>query len=188
MTGFAEVAPERLEDFISTHPLAWITPHAAPDAAILIPVIFDPDDAGRLIGHLPKRHAATAALGGKQAVTLLYLGPNGFIRPEWAAKPGWVPTWNFVSAKIHGQASLDDGLTRRAIAVLTRHMAERTASDWTIDNVGTRLDGLLSKIIGFTVAIERIVPRFKLGQDEDEAVLRRITAHLAGHSMLDWVD
>ena len=75
---FAEVPQEALDRLIDAVTLGWIVPHAAPDAALLMPIVRDARP-GRLLGHLPRRHPAATVLTESRRAQILFLGPNAHV-------------------------------------------------------------------------------------------------------------
>ena len=187
MTSFADVTTAEIHRFVSRHPLAWIVPTANPVSAALMPLLFENADCSSVIGHLPKRVAHAAAFQETSSVVCLFLGPHAYIPPEWARKHDWIPTWNFLSLKLEGSIQFSDELTYPAVERLVDHMQADSTSNWSIKQVEHRLPALLDRIIGFRVMVERLVPRFKVGQDEDERVLARLEKHLCDHPILPWM-
>ena len=188
---FTEVPEAHIIRFVAENPVAWIVPHSEPADAILMPMLLECDAKGRpstLLGHLPRSGQIVHDLLADARATCLFLGPHSYIPPGWISKPGWAPTWNFVSLKISGKVTPDDALTEEAVRTLVTHMESRAGSDWTIDRVGARLEGLLRGIIGFRMQIDRIQPRFKTGQDESDQSRSEIQMHLDGHALRAWMD
>ena len=190
MTRLFETVPDhQVVRFLAENPLAWIVASKDPASALLMPVLLDSPSlsGGSFIGHLPRSVPAVAALQENGSATLMFLGPHAYIPPGWITKPGWAPTWNFVSLKATGYIELDDALTETAVSRLVAHMETDSHSGWTIERVGPRVNGLLGAIIGFRMRIESITPRFKTGQDETEQSYGEIYAALAGHPLQAWM-
>lgn len=187
---FEDVSSPDICRFVADYPLAWIVPSADPSLALLMPLLIETDAAGApvsLLGHLPRRLPWAQTLAADPSATCLFLGPHAYIPPGWISKPGWAPTWNFLSLKVSGNLALDDSLTRHAVSTLVRHMETRRGSDWTEENIGGRFEDLLKHIIGFRLQITRLTPRFKTGQDETGQSRSEIRAALAGHPLRDWM-
>lgn len=188
---FTDIPEADIIRFVAENPVAWIVPHAVPAEAILMPMLLETDAAGRpstLLGHLPRSGQILASLLADGRSTCLFLGPHAYIPPGWISKPGWAPTWNFVSLKISGRITPEDELTEHSVRALVTHMETRAGSDWTVDRVGPRFQGLLKGIMGFRMQIDQIQPRFKTGQDESEQSRTEIHAHLEGHELQTWMD
>lgn len=207
---FETVENADLLRFAAENPLAWIVPAADPSAAILMPVLIETEASGvpvSLLGHLPRRGAITGLLGENTRATCLFLGPNAYIPPDWISKPGWAPTWNFVSLKVTGDIRLDPALTDEAVRRAVDHMERPMGagqvsgqvsgrdsgrdsgggSDWTVEQMGERYGRLLHRIIGFQMEDIGLTPRFKTGQDETEQSYREVFEALAGHPLQSWM-
>lgn len=189
-SAFEDIPVTDIVRLVEENPLAWIVPSSDPSAAVLMPVLMEMDSSNTpvsLLGHLPRAMATIRSLQEVPAATVFFLGPNAYIPPGWVSKTGWAPTWNFVSLKVTGKVQMDDGLTKEAVTRLVDHMERPSGSDWTVKNIGGRFDTLLDQIIGFRLQIEEMIPRFKVGQDENEQSLQEIYAALDGHPLQRWM-
>lgn len=187
---FTAVPETDILRFAAENPIAWIVPAADPADAILMPLLMETDADGApatLLGHLPRSGPLIARLEENPRATCLFLGPHAYIPPGWISKPGWAPTWNFVSLKVTGRITLDDTLTEHAVRTLTTHMEAPAGSDWRVEQIGPRFTTLLKGIIGFRMQIETLQPRFKTGQDESETSYSEIHAQLDGHPLQSWM-
>lgn len=169
------------------NPLAWIVPHHAPQTAALMPVLFDDKNCKSLFSHLPLQAPIVETLNHSTEATCLFLGPHSYIPPEWVEDDNWIPTWNFTSIKITGKITLAKEYTRECVERLTTHMQKGSSSEWSLEQVEHRMPELLPKIIGFKVIVDKISPRFKLGQDETEENLAKIKSRLHDHNILYWI-
>lgn len=187
---FENIPLEDVVSFVEAYPLAWIVPVGAPAEARLMPLMMELGADGKpatLLGHLPLKSPATDMLRSNPSAVCLFLGPNAYIPPGWISKPGWAPTWNFVSLKVIGDLMPDESLTEESVRKVVHHMESRARSDWTVERVGARFEHLLRGIIGFRMRIESLTPRFKTGQDESEQSYAEILSALTGHPLRDWM-
>ncbi|MFN3312159.1 MAG: FMN-binding negative transcriptional regulator [Hyphomonas sp.] len=187
---FEAVSREDVVRFIGENPVAWIVPVVDPASAILMPLLWEPAAAGDtecLLGHLPRSAPLLDCFRRNTDTVCLFLGPHSYIPPGWVSKPDWAPTWNFVSLKISGRLVLDDGLTEEAVRKLVDHMEILAGSGWKVENLGERFHTLLKGIIGFRLQIDRIQPRFKVGQDETERSRAEISSALEQHPLQAWM-
>ena len=187
MSAFSDIPESDVYRFVCENPLAWIVPNTDPSAACLMPLLFEDSQCRSLFGHLPLHSEAAKVLESGGPVTCLFLGPNSYIPPDWIEKPDWVPTWNFVSAKISGHIVMKPDSTRATVERLVEHMQKRSKSDWSLARVEHRLEKLLQGIIGFRIEVEAITPRFKVGQDEADATYKNIYSHLQYHPIASWM-
>lgn len=183
---FSTLPDDRLDALIGQTPICWIVPHAAPDAAILMPVILEREvRTVSLLGHLPRRARATDVLGLEPAASFLFLGPNAYVSPAMAGRRDWAPTWNFASAKLTGPVALDDALTRPSVEAVVAHMEGRAG--WRIEELGPRADDLIAQIIGFRAVACDTSLRLKLGQDEKPDDFASIAKALEGTNLGEWM-
>lgn len=183
---FTDVPAEGLDALIAHTPLCWIVPHGAPETAILMPVILTRrEQAILLLGHLPRSAPATGALRENPNATFLFLGPHGYISPAMAGRSDWAPTWNFASARLTGSVDLDDRLTRTNVEKLVAQM--EGATGWQINDLGSRADDLLARIIGLSAEVDEVGTRFKLGQDENRETFASILSWLEGTELAMWI-
>jgi transcriptional regulator len=147
-------------------PLLWIEP-------------ADPAHGwGSLHGHVARNNRQWQAppIGDAMAIVR---GPDAYISPAWyAAKREHgrvVPTWNYVTAHVHGQLVIHDDpswVESNVRALSDRHEASR-AAPWSVDDAPERyIAGQLRAIVGVELTIDRVEGKFKLSQnrsDEDIA-------------------
>lgn len=175
---------------IAEHPLAWIVSAANPAVTTPMPLLLEQDEGGAaraLIGHLPKAHPLVRALSVDPRALFLFQGPQGYISPEWLTDKDWAPTWNFAVAVIEASVTLDDALTERALTDLVAHMERDRAEPWTVAAMGDRFHALRRRVIGFRADITAVRARFKLGQDENDAVFTEILAGLGEGALSRWM-
>lgn len=187
---FTQVTDADLQQLIGEFPLAWIVAKGAPDAAALMPMLVENDAAGKpaaLLGHLPLGHPIAAALKSNPRALFLFQGPNAYISPEWLTNKDWAPTWNFAVAQITADVVFDDALTDQALSQLVAHMEKGRVTPWTTESLGPRYTNLRSRVIGFRATIQRVAPRFKLGQDEKPTVFAEILRGLGNHPVTQWM-
>lgn len=183
---FTDVADAEFDRFLAEMPMCWIVPHAGVDGAILMPAVARRDGQDlTLLGHLPRRAPATELLGNDGRASFLFLGANGYVSPAMAGRDDWAPTWNFVSARLTGEVTIDDTVTRETVEAAVALM--EGSEGWRMDSVAHRADALLARIIGFRAVISEAVPRFKLGQDEEPGTRNAIRAAYAGTALGAWL-
>jgi transcriptional regulator len=183
---FSALPDGRLDQLIGQTPICWIVPHAAPDAAILMPVVLERETRPvSLLGHLPRRAPATDVLMLDPAVSFLFLGPNAYVSPAMAGRRDWAPTWNFASARLTGAVTLDDALTRPSLEAVVAHMEGKAG--WRIEELGPRADDLIAQIIGFRAVACDASLRLKLGQDENPEDFASIAKALEGTDLGEWM-
>ncbi len=153
--------------------------------ATLMPMLWDEPGSrpglgpwGALVGHIARNNAQwrTPAIGDAMVIVR---GPDAYISPRWyAAKREHgrvVPTWNYVTVQAHGRLVVHDDvewLETNVRRLTDTHEAE-AGEPWSVDDAPRRyIDGQLRAIVGIEVLLDRVVGKWKLGQnrsDEDIA-------------------
>ena len=168
--------------------------------ATFLPLIHEPagftaeaGPGGRLFGHVARnnRQWRVPPIGD---VLVIVRGPDAYISPAWyAAKREHgrvVPTWNYITAHIHGTLVVHDDpawVEANVRALSERHEAGR-AEPWSVDDAPPPyIAGQLRAIVGIEIAIERIEAKFKLSQnrsteDVDGAIAALEVGPEVGHS------
>src|SRR5204862_5638342 len=79
-----------------------------------------------------------------------------------------VPTWNYVTAHVHGTVLVHDDrdwVERNVRALVARHEARRP-DPWSVDDAPAEyVEGQLRAIVGLEVRITRIEAKLKLSQN-----------------------
>ncbi len=152
-----------------------------------LPFLHDPgpDGAPGLIrGHVARGNPIARAFDGATELTLLIAGPDAYISPDWYATPGMVPTWNYVALHLAGRARvLADGELQGLLDDLSaRHEARLLPKPpWTSAKLTAQaLAALRQAITGFALTVERVEPKWKLGQNRKPADREGAIAGLRG--------
>ena len=186
---FAAPDDEAVRDLLRHHGAAdLITSTADGLVATLLPFVYDDEGGGpgRLLGHVARNNEQwrTPALG---EVLVIVRGPDAYVSPSWyAAKREHgrvVPTWNYVTAHVHGRLVVHDdvawveALVRRLTA---KHEGNREAP-WSVDDAPPAfVAGQLRAIVGVEVEITRIEAKLKLSQNRSAADVDGVVEGLAG--------
>ena len=150
--------------------------------ATLLPLIWAPvaqagerdPILGRLMGHVARnnRQWKTTAIGEAMVIVR---GPDAYISPGWYATKREhgrvVPTWNYVTAHLHGELVVHDDAAwceRNVRALVERHEAGR-AEPWSVDDAPPPyIQGQLRAIVGLEVLVTRIEAKTKLSQNRSK--------------------
>lgn len=132
---------------------------------------LDAGPGGRLLGHVARNNRQWKVPARGDALVIVR-GPDAYISPAWYATKRdhgrAVPTWNYVTAHIHGRLTIHDEpawLEANVRALTERHEASR-AEPWSVDDAPRAyIDGHLKAIVGVEIVIERIEAKFKLSQN-----------------------
>ena len=112
-------------------------------------------------------------------------GPDAYISPSWyAAKAEHgrvVPTWNYVTAHVHGELVIHDDV--EWLESLVRRLTDRHESGrhepWSVDDAPPRfIAGQLRAIVGVELVISRIEAKLKLSQNRPPADVDGVVAGL----------
>jgi transcriptional regulator len=176
-------------DLIAEFPLAWLCAGGGAAVASLLPLLLERDGAGRpirLIGHMARRNPLFAALQADPRCLILFTGPQAYVSPETVGDLRWGPTWNYAQLRVEGAIdfAISDGDT---LAMLVTAMEDGRDRPWRIDDMGPRYHKLAEAIVGFTISIDRLAGRFKLGQDERPETVRRILAAHPDAALVRWM-
>lgn len=148
--------------------------------ATMLPLIFEARGAsaaagehGRLMGHVARnnRQWQTAPIGEAMVIVR---GPDAYISPAWYATKREhgrvVPTWNYVTAHLHGRLIVHDEaawVEANVRALTARHEGRRGVADsWSVDDApAPYIAGQLKAIVGVELVVSRIEAKVKLSQN-----------------------
>jgi transcriptional regulator len=183
---FEQSDPAELAGLITAAPLGMLVTRDGDESiADHIPFLFEApcDDApsGTLQAHVARANPVWQRAAG-QRVLVVFGGPNGYVSPSWyaakAAHGRVVPTWNYAVVHAYGRLVAFDDPTRLRSLVgrLTDRFERPRAQPWSIDDApADYLRSMLDAIRGIEIRIDRLVGKFKLGQNRstaDRATLR----------------
>jgi len=160
-----------------------ITPTAEGLFATFLPLIHDASSAGdpaagefgSLLGHVARKNDHWRLEPQGESLVIVH-GPDDYISPGFYASKREhgrvVPTWNYLTAHIHGELLIHDdpvwleALVRR---LTTRHETPRP-QPWGVDDAPRDyIEGQLRAIVGVELRIARVEAKAKLGQNRSSA-------------------
>jgi transcriptional regulator len=159
-----------------------ISPSADGLLATFLPLLYEPPGAspeagehGRLMGHVARNNRQWTTPATGEALVIVR-GPEAYVSPAWYATKAEhgrvVPTWNYVTAHVHGELLVHDDrdwVERNVRALVLRHEGRRPAP-WSVDDVPPAyVEGQLRAIVGVEVRITRIEAKLKLSQNRSKA-------------------
>ncbi|MFW5418535.1 FMN-binding negative transcriptional regulator [Nocardiopsis sp. CNT-189] len=179
-TAFAAPGPEAVAGLLRDSGAADLVTRTADGFdATPVPFVHDPRPRphGRLLGHLARNNPQwRAGLGGGAPALVIVRGPDAYVTPTWYASKRehgrTVPTWNYVTAHLHGRlvAHDDPAWTEDAVRRLTLLHEAGRAEPWSVDDAPRRFtEGQLRAIVGVEVLIERVEAKWKLSQNRSGA-------------------
>jgi transcriptional regulator len=163
--------------------------------ATMLPLVYDAPasrpgigPAGSLMGHVARNNGQwrEPALGN---VLVIAHGPDAYVSPAWYATKAEhgrvVPTWNYITAHLHGRLVIHDDpawVEANVRRLTARHEANRI-EPWSVDDAPRAyLEGQLRAIVGVEVLVERIEAKFKLSQNRSAADVEGVIEAYAGQA------
>lgn len=150
--------------------------------ATFLPLIHEPAGStpeagprGRFLGHVARnnRQWKTEALG---EALVIVRGPDAYVSPSWYATKAEhgrvVPTWNYVTAHVHGRLVVHDepAWVEGNVRALVALHESRREHPWAVNDAPADfLAGQLRAIVGVEVVISRIEGKLKLSQNRSRA-------------------
>ena len=156
--------------------------------ATMLPTVYVEGMDGapdRLLGHVARKndHWRQPVLGEALAIVR---GPDAYITPAWYATKREhgrvVPTWNYITAHVHGELVVHDDPEWLEINVrqLTAKYEAGRDEPWSVDDAPEQyVAGQLRAIVGLELVIGRIEAKFKLSQNRSEADVTGVISGLA---------
>jgi transcriptional regulator len=141
--------------------------------ATMLPFVYVPDEGtrGSLHGHLARNNAQWRLPARGEALAIVR-GPDAYISPGFYASKAEhgrvVPTWNYVTAHVHGELIVHDdpGWTESVVRRLTEKHEASSARPWSVDDAPREfIEGQLRAIVGIELLITRIEAKAKLSQN-----------------------
>jgi transcriptional regulator len=145
--------------------------------ATMLPFVYDPDAGphGALLGHLARNNEQWRLPPVGEALVILR-GPDAYVSPSWYASKAEhgrvVPTWNYVTAHVHGELVVHDDV--EWVGKLVRRLTEKHESGrprpWSVSDAPPAFTaGQLRAIVGVELRISRIEAKAKLSQNRPAA-------------------
>jgi transcriptional regulator len=162
--GAADLITSTAEGLLATMlPLIWVEPEAGSDGW------------GALYGHVARNNRQWKVPAEGEALAIVR-GPDAYISPAWYATKREhgrvVPTWNYVTAHVHGRLMIHDDpawVEANVRALSAKHEASR-AQPWSVDDAPEPyIEGQLKAIVGIELVIDRVEGKWKLSQNRSDA-------------------
>ncbi len=190
---FLETDPEKISQFIKTHPLGLLVanvdgdlignhlPFMAPAGNIAVGV--------KLISHTAKANPIWKVGETQQKVLLVFSGYETYISPSsYATKKEThkvVPTYNYLSVHIKGTLSAiqDEEGKHRIVNILTDQMESRRKDPWAVtDAPKDYIETMLANIVGIELLIEKIEAKWKISQNRPARDRQGVIEDLRGNA------
>jgi transcriptional regulator len=190
-TPFLPREPGEVTALVRAYPLCWVVTGGTGDRlATPLPLLAEPNEAGgvaTLLGHFARSNPQVTALECDPSATILCMGPQGYITPRLVSNPTWGPTWNYAVAQFDVDIRFVPEENDAALAQLATALEADAVEPWTPGDMGARYDQLARHIVAFRAIVRAAHPRFKLGQDENDATFGEIVTGLSDQVLADWM-
>lgn len=139
----------------------------------------DPD-AITIVTHFGRPDEVAHELG-QHEVMVIVQGPHGYISPNWYAPGDLVPTWNHVTAHLHGTPEiLEADENFRVLERLVARFENRMPEPVTLDGDPEKMRRIALGTVGLRIRVTRFDARAKLSQNKTPDVRERIITELDG--------
>jgi transcriptional regulator len=193
---FAPKSDEQVLRLVLQHPLAWVVAlDGGGFRATPLPLRPRVGGDGRieaLEGHMGRSNPLCAALQRDARALILFSGPQGYISPSWVGNRTWAPTWNYTVVQFLTTVTFDETPARLDAHLhdLAEAMERGRPNAWHPSEMGARYETLRRLIVPFEAKVVEQRAKFKLGQDERDAIYGDITAGLertGADELLAWM-
>ena len=159
-----------LHEFIETYSFGTLVTVAGDQPiATRLPLILDRASGrqGTLLGHVARANPQWRSFDGDRQCLAMFDGPHAYVSPSWYAKSPAVPTWNYATVHVYGiprpihDAKHLSALVERLVGVYEAGMTQ----PWPATLPADFKAAMLKAIVGFTIEIDRIEGKFKMGQN-----------------------
>ena len=179
-TAFALIEQIRLGTLVTA---------AGPIRSSHVPFMVDPARGpnGTLIGHVAKANPQWRDLDPEVESLVTFVGPDAYISPSWYGTSPRAPTWTYVAIHAYGRPTMVfDPAALRAMVLRLCDTMEPPSSLWRASNLPDAfIDRLVTAIVGFEIAIERLETQLRLGQNNGMDDRRRMHAGLTARAAGD---
>ncbi|MHA6491852.1 FMN-binding negative transcriptional regulator [Pseudomonas borbori] len=149
-------------------------------------LVREEGEFGTLYGHFARANPQWRALAAGNEALSIFQGADGYVSPGFypskATHGKVVPTWNYQSVHVYGQAEVFDE-PQRLLALVSRLSEQHErgrAQPWAVgDAPAEYIDSMLRAIVGFAIPISRIEGKLKLSQNKDAADFSGVQQGLA---------
>jgi transcriptional regulator len=141
-----------------------------------IPVLATEAEGGILLrGHVARANPHWKLLERERETLVIFHGPHAYISPSLYGSRESVPTWNYASAHAYGRARVFEGpeLLMQVLLETIATFEQAYLDQWRGLNENYRAK-MLSNIVGFEIAVERLEAKFKLSQNRPKADQARV--------------
>lgn len=174
--------PAEVKRLIRAHP--WMT-YVSPASTGLVSSHYatlleeTDDDSISLVSHFGRPDEVAHELGRHEMLVIVQ-GPHGYISPNWYAEGDFVPTWNHVTAHLHGTPEiLSDEENFRILGDLVDHFEQRMPTPVSLDLDEEKARRIARGTVGLRIRVTRFDARAKLSQNKSPEVRSAIIGALS---------
>ena len=182
---FVQPSVSKMHDLMRMHPFAVLIsadPTGSVDAQHLpVTLHTGKNTYGSVFLHVAAANPVAQRLCSDRLVTVVFTGAHAYISPDWYESDGKVPTWNFMAVHAHGYPQrVDDQRLMEGLEDLTAHSeADLEKVSWSVAGLDpVAYQKMRGGIVGFSIAIERLEGKWKVGQNHSVADRRSAAAGL----------
>ncbi len=127
---------------------------------------------GTLFLHVAAANPVVQRLCSDRPVTVVFTGAHAYISPDWYESKGKVPTWNFMAVHAQGcPQRVNDQSLIGGLQDLTNHSeADLEKAPWSVVGLDpVAYEQMRGAIVGFSIEIERLEGKWKVGQNHSVA-------------------
>ena len=167
--------------FMRANPFAIVVSAAdgSPFATHIPVLVSETADNILLRGHVARANPHWKMLQQERETLAIFHGPHAYISPSLYGSRESVPTWNYAAIHAYGRARVfEQAKPLTEVLLETIALFEKEYLDqWHSLNENYRAK-MLSNIVGFEIAVERVEAKFKLSQNRPRADQSRIVQSL----------
>jgi transcriptional regulator len=170
---FLQQDREAALDLMAREPFALLvsTAGGAPMISHIPIVVTEREPELILAAHVAKANPHWRTLDGARA-TAVFRGIHGYISPRWYSDPAHdVPTWNYEVVHCTGTVTIAPDSAKEAILrQLVDVMEAGLVEPWSVNELEANFrESLQAGIVAFTLRVEQLEAKFKLGQNRARA-------------------
>lgn len=176
---FEEGRDEELLGLIAARPLGALVVNGPQglDASHLPFLIDEAGGERKLLAHVARANPLWEEVVDGAEVLVIFRADDAYISPNWYPSKHefhrQVPTWNYRVVHVHGRIHVrdDERFVRGVVARLTRTHERRAGSPkpWKMSDAPREFtDQMIANIVGIEIEVDRMVGKWKLGQNKEE--------------------
>lgn len=176
---FEETNTGTLRSLIKAHPLgAWVVQAQSELLINHIPFLLDitRGSHGTLCAHVARANPVWRQLSTPMPSAVIFQGAQSYISPNWYPSKQEthraVPTWNYAVVHAHGIPRIieDKDWLLQHVSQLTQNHEAQQANPWQLtDAPADFISQKLGAIVGIEIPIDKLVGKWKLGQNRSDA-------------------